>query len=557
MPEEANTDNVFELGICMAGAVSAGAYTAGAMDYLIEALQTWEEKRNKEGVPSHRVVVKVIGGASAGGMTGIITASAINNPIPPISRLNHANIFEEQPQNKLYHTWVDLLHKDMFPWMLSNNDLSPGKVYSLVNSSFIDELSKRATIVDPAARIERPYFDNHLKFFVTLTNLEGFPYKTYLDGMAEDYHLTAHNDYAAFVLNKSDDDYANDGFTPVDFFTGDGTDRARIAAMATGAFPVGLKSRWLERNPLHVRDLELNHPLLQRFPPDLKHPYKALIVDGGTLNNEPFLKVRSLMNYDKDQYKGDHSIIMIDPFPSSRSDVEFEVKKDENTMLKVAGLTLNSVLSHARTKPELLTEMFDREELSVFQIAPKKTIDSETVVGSEAIACGFMEGFGGFLNKEFRIHDYFLGRANCERFLREHFTISAETTNPIFKNGYKNVDDASHRNEAGDRWQIIPLFNEEADNMYFPPFKHSHPDQWPQQKWKDIDKAFKRSIRKRVKSLAYNLPTDMKRIHRKGLSIAVGTFIGARPVLKYIEKQMQCHKLLIGYPPCKDKDDKK
>jgi hypothetical protein len=38
----------FELGICMAGAVSAGAYTAGVMDFLIEALDTWEQKRGEK-----------------------------------------------------------------------------------------------------------------------------------------------------------------------------------------------------------------------------------------------------------------------------------------------------------------------------------------------------------------------------------------------------------------------------------------------------------------------------------------------------------------------------
>jgi hypothetical protein len=30
--------DTFYVGLCMAGAVSAGAYTAGVMDYLLEAL---------------------------------------------------------------------------------------------------------------------------------------------------------------------------------------------------------------------------------------------------------------------------------------------------------------------------------------------------------------------------------------------------------------------------------------------------------------------------------------------------------------------------------------
>src|SRR6267142_3355050 len=127
----------FYVGLCMAGAVSAGAYTAGVMDYLIEVLEDWESKRNQPGIPTHRVKIPVIGGASAGGMTGIITASAINNPIPPVTRIGQASLFEQQPQNMFYHSWVDLPADDMFSLMLDTSDIEKGKILSLLNSSFI------------------------------------------------------------------------------------------------------------------------------------------------------------------------------------------------------------------------------------------------------------------------------------------------------------------------------------------------------------------------------------------------------------------------------------
>ncbi len=37
----------FHLAITMAGAISAGAYTAGVMDYLLEALDNWAEMKQK------------------------------------------------------------------------------------------------------------------------------------------------------------------------------------------------------------------------------------------------------------------------------------------------------------------------------------------------------------------------------------------------------------------------------------------------------------------------------------------------------------------------------
>lgn len=36
----------FHLGLCMAGSITAGAYTAGVMDYLIEALEEWQKVKS-------------------------------------------------------------------------------------------------------------------------------------------------------------------------------------------------------------------------------------------------------------------------------------------------------------------------------------------------------------------------------------------------------------------------------------------------------------------------------------------------------------------------------
>jgi len=50
----------FHLGLCLAGAVSAGAYTAGVIDYLIEALDKWQKRKNENlpDTPSHNVVIR-------------------------------------------------------------------------------------------------------------------------------------------------------------------------------------------------------------------------------------------------------------------------------------------------------------------------------------------------------------------------------------------------------------------------------------------------------------------------------------------------------------------
>jgi predicted acylesterase/phospholipase RssA len=74
---ENKPDEIFQIGLALAGAISAGAYTAGVLDFLTQALSEWDARRGQPGVPSHRVAIKVIAGASAGAITGALGAVAI------------------------------------------------------------------------------------------------------------------------------------------------------------------------------------------------------------------------------------------------------------------------------------------------------------------------------------------------------------------------------------------------------------------------------------------------------------------------------------------------
>lgn len=66
-PKDRGDPGTFEIAIMMAGAVSAGAYTAGVMDFLVEALDAWntakayDDAKGLTGtpgqlVPHHKVV---------------------------------------------------------------------------------------------------------------------------------------------------------------------------------------------------------------------------------------------------------------------------------------------------------------------------------------------------------------------------------------------------------------------------------------------------------------------------------------------------------------------
>src|ERR1700744_4348905 len=172
----ATDQDTFYVGLCMAGAVSAGAYTAGVMDYLLEALGEWEKRRGQPGVPTHKVQIPVMGGASAGGMTSVMAATSLNNPLPPIDKPSD-DLMAEHPENKLYHSWVDLTGVDMFSQMLDTSDIKNGSVISGLNSTFISPIATRVVSADVNQwQPLPPFIMPGLKIFTTLTNLQGFPY---------------------------------------------------------------------------------------------------------------------------------------------------------------------------------------------------------------------------------------------------------------------------------------------------------------------------------------------------------------------------------------------
>ena len=133
----------FEIGFVLAGAVSAGAYSAGVMDFVYEALDAYDAaKRDPAWTgPRHDVYIPVMAGASAGGMTAAIAALHAfhdlkhvwpTRPVPP------------KTANRFYSSWVEDI--DIAP-LLDLDDLPQGgaqRVTSLLCSSILDRILKDA-----------------------------------------------------------------------------------------------------------------------------------------------------------------------------------------------------------------------------------------------------------------------------------------------------------------------------------------------------------------------------------------------------------------------------
>ncbi|MDP9230378.1 MAG: patatin-like phospholipase family protein, partial [Bacteroidota bacterium] len=139
-----NYDKFFHLGLCMAGSISAGAYTAGVIDYLIEALEEWEKaKTSDSSVPQHQVIIDLLCGSSGGGMTGAITQFALIDKLDH-AKLNYDGVTYEKPINNiLWNTWVELTGQDVFEQILSTDDIKGNDIRSALNASFIDDVANK------------------------------------------------------------------------------------------------------------------------------------------------------------------------------------------------------------------------------------------------------------------------------------------------------------------------------------------------------------------------------------------------------------------------------
>ena len=116
--------------------------------------------------------------------------------------------------------------------------------------------------------------------------------------------------------------------------------------------------------------------------------------------------------------------------------------------------------NQARFKPDALATAFDNTNYSRWMIAPSRTVAGTSGEKNEryAIATGVLGGFGGFLDESFRAHDYQLGRRNCQKFLRDVFSVGeghpfVEDWPPGVADRFRKRDKASSK----DYYPVIPL----------------------------------------------------------------------------------------------------
>jgi hypothetical protein len=455
-------ERTFELGLVLAGTVSAGAYTAGVLDYLLEALDAWQRAKEDGDplAPRHDVVISTMAGSSGGGINGAVLLRAAGWQFP--HGPSHGN--------PLYSYWMG---GSDFQKLLTPGpaDGIPG-LSSVLNCASVDVHASRTIEFtgEPLGTGDSPrhreFLADPLRLFVTVGNLTGLPYTIQLAGESALSHvLCAHGDYMRFALgvdkgvpNKPatrPDELALRSTSPPDV----NWTYLRDAGLATSAFPVAFLPRRLVR-PLaasgfrvaavpqedgrrEVTQLVPNWDVLSAGEPDPRQS-TFLNVDGGILNNEPLELVRTALagfnaRNARKASKADRAVILIDPF----SDAEKLPRPEQGNLAAVIGATITSLMHQARFKAEDVALANAENVYSRFLIAPVGPgPDNRRTVGERAIASGALGGFAGLVDASFLAYDFSLGRFNTHKFLAEHLALPvtlppeaadpAEPNNPIF-----------------------------------------------------------------------------------------------------------------------------
>lgn len=355
VPPKRDESNVFEIGLVLGGTVSAGTFTAGVLDFLFEALDEWDKARMQAikdargAVPGHSVRIRIVTGASGGGINAILAARALSFRFPHVRE----GVPEPNPSaNPFYQVWVNDID---IRKLLDTSDLrSSGHkgsaIISLLNGGVLSQIAQDALGCAPAAAggtshagypaqklraigvedvFARKWVYNPLAVVVTHTNLSGVPYsqmfRSDAAGASAEY-FTNHADYVRMYFGYCvGEDAAIDpetrylpdskylgipqtytlgaAYLPTELEGHTAADWPALAqnVLGTSAFPIGFPARVVAR---HANDYAYRFvwdpvggkyhwiaPLWPKVAPTglNLNTYEFLSLDGGCTDNEPIM----------------------------------------------------------------------------------------------------------------------------------------------------------------------------------------------------------------------------------------------------------------------------
>jgi len=454
MTTTASDATTFELGLSLAGGVSCGAFSAGAIDFIVEALDAWEAARERgdPDAPAHRVSLRIVGGASSGALTSAVLAAALPYEIRHVRQGSPREVEEANP---LFRAWVDgtSLHD-----LLGTQDARDGGVRSLLDPTRVDMVAREAIGFGTRAPArQRGWLADPLRLVFSVTNLRGVSFSLG-NGRSSVRRLlsTMHGDMMRFAFRGLGGAPApaprpNESVVHVQRHAPDGWERwgrhFATAALGSAAFPVFLPSRRQSPPPGQYADATLVLPGTGGGPGEVLHPrpegpaaqphYEFDAGDGGLIDNNALDAVRTELagndpaaGNERDGRLARRAVLLIDPLLGApRID---DAPLAPITLGGTLGALVRTLLDQARLRPQDAALALRSDVYSRVVIAPQRDEGAAGECSSRDLAGASLGGLGGYLARDFRLHDYLLGRRNAQQALAERFVLQA--ANPLFQN---------------------------------------------------------------------------------------------------------------------------
>jgi len=312
--------------------------------------------------------------------------------------------------------------EDICEYLFSAEDLKAGKLDALLNIDFMDHLIDKIVMKTRSIEVNiLPTFINpNLDVLFTLSNLKGIPIDLYFDSDKRKvaHTMSYHKAFAYFQNNKPASDLSK---LDLDLSDEHSVRFFLKCARASGAFPIGLKSISFSNIPKDYISANLKRIFGDgfKFIPRVEDDYSFIAVDGGMTNNEPIAEALSVIGK---EFNKNYKLIMIDPFPNYIPENPFKDKEVKEDLFHIVPQLISTLRQQASFKEKDISDMFD-DNTDKNMIWPTR-YDENNKPLKNTIACGALSGFAGFINKSFRIHDYMLGRKNCQSFLRYYFHLN-------------------------------------------------------------------------------------------------------------------------------------
>ena len=305
------------LAITISGAVSLGAYEAGVLYEMLQALTA--HNAANAGDESKQIEIDVLTGASAGGMSAAILAQKL---------LFQPSRLTEEQDNDLYLPWV----RDVDLAGLLNTAADEPSDHSILSSDLVESVADRY-LVEPYTQglnmqdeQRHPAAAEKIILGMALSNLNGIDYGLGLSTGGQ-MPYTRFQDQLIITVDTADPSCDSaDFWRPI-----------QAAAVSCGAFPFAFRVKELLR---HASDYTKPDPL-----EPLAGSARFAYTDGGTFQNEPIALAKRLVDQiDAHTFPDRHYLFIA---PAMRNSAHNNMTAADASYIPTAKALVNAVFNQA------------------------------------------------------------------------------------------------------------------------------------------------------------------------------------------------------------------